>query len=152
MLLEIFPNVPTSHFRNFENELVFLLIQNRGINRKPEIKEREKVPSLTCAAHYCVAHWPRASRRPPGASRQGACPTRAATRRGHLLPPCLPGSASTRLDDATRPPEPSGSPSLSPERSPPPLFFPPERLRRRRSPPPRTPPSRRRPEMPKSST
>ena len=56
---------------------------------------------------------------------EGACPTRAATRRGHLLPPCLPGSASTRLDDATRPPEPSGSLSLSPERSPPPLFFPP---------------------------
>ena len=56
---------------------------------------------------------------------EGACPTRAATRRGHLLPPCLPGSASTRLDDATRPPEPSGSPSVSPERSPPPLFFPP---------------------------
>ena len=82
---------------------------------------------------------------------EGACPTRAATRRGHLLPPCLPGSASTRLDDATRPPEPSGSLSLSPERSPPPLFFPPERLRRRRSPPTRTPPSRRRPEMPKSS-
>ena len=45
---------------------------------------------------------------------EGACPTRAATRRGHLLPPCLPGSASTRLDDATRPPEPSGSLSLSP--------------------------------------
>ncbi len=49
---------------------------------------------------------------------EGACPTRAATRRGHLLPPYLPGSASTRLDDATRPPEPSGSPSLSPNALP----------------------------------
>ena len=38
---------------------------------------------------------------------EGTCPTRAATRRGHLLPPCLPGSASTRLDDATQPLWPS---------------------------------------------
>ena len=53
---------------------------------------------------------------------EGACPTRAATRRGHLLPPSLPGSSPLHLDGATTPPRRL---DLSPERSPPPLFFPP---------------------------
>ena len=68
---------------------------------------------------------------------EGACPTRAATRRGHLLPPCLPGSSPVRQDDAT---EMHSTPCVSPLSlwTPPPslLSFPrmPERCRRRRTP------------------
>ena len=46
---------------------------------------------------------------------EGTCPTRAATRRGHLLPPSLPGSSPLHLDGATTPPRRL---DLSPERSP----------------------------------